>query len=199
MKSSLSHAEERKELAELRSDCRSWRRVAFECARAEALIPASTEEQYRVIHGRILARCRNLANEELLPASRRHIALQLDELLRPWPSAQALKEAPANIVSDLVKSQAILDERLSGGSKFALGPLGRLVLTALLAAVGGMLFVAFLQWTNSHPATHVESLGEWLANIAGYIGRTSFTERFAVAILVCWLFGTWLLSRLSKS
>jgi hypothetical protein len=153
-----------------------------------------------VVHGRILAKCQNLASEELAPETRRHVALQLDELLRPWPSAKSLKEAPPNIVSDLVKSQTILDERLAGKSRnIALGPIGRLVLTACLAAAGGIVIVLFLQWTSGNAVTPVRPVQGWIANILVYIGRTSFTERFAVAILLSWLFGTWLLSRLSSS
>jgi hypothetical protein len=200
MKSNTNHSDESKVLDELHSDCKSWRRVASECVHANTRIPPSTEEQYKVVHGRILTKCRNLASEEMLPASRRHVALQLDELLRPWTSAKSLKEAPPKIVSDLVKSQTLLDERLAGRSRnIVLGQLGRLVLTACLAAAGGILIVLFLQWTSSNVATAVQPVQEWLANIATYIGQTSFTERFAVAILLSWGFGTWMLSRLSSS
>jgi hypothetical protein len=200
MKSSTNHSVERKVLDELHSDCKSWRKVASRCVHAEERIPPSTEEQYRVVHGRILMKCRDLAAEESVPESRRHVAAQLDELLRPWPSAQSLKEAPANIVSDLVKSQTILDAQLAGrGHGFVLGPLGKLVLTACIAAVGGIVTVLLLQWSSENFATHVQPVWAWFVNVAAYIGQTSFTERFAVMILLSWIFGTWILSRLSTS
>jgi hypothetical protein len=200
MKSNANSFIEREVINELHSDCKSWRRVASECVHADARIPPSTEEQYRVVLGRILARCRNLAEEKLVPESRRHLALQLDELLRPWSSAKSLQEAPPSIVSDLVKSQMLLDERLIGRSHGArLGKFGRLALIACLAASTGVLIVLLLQWTGSNAAAHVQPVHGWLANIAAYMGQTSFTERFAIAILFSWLFGTWLLSRLSTS
>jgi hypothetical protein len=200
MKSNTNGFVEREVLDELHSDCKSWRRVASACLHAEARILPSTEEQYKVVHGRILARCRNLATAELVPEYRRHVASQLDELLRPWPSAYSLREAPPAIVSDLVKSQAMLDEQLAGKSRhFSLGPFGRLMLTALLAAAGGILIVLFLQWTSGSAAAQVQPVQGWIASLVTYIGQTSFTERFAVAILLSWLFGTWLLARLSSN
>jgi hypothetical protein len=170
--------------------------VASKCAKADTFIPPSTEEQYKVVHGRILAKCRDLANESLFPEPRRHLAVQLDELLRPWTSAKSLKEAPPGIVHDLVKNQTILDERLRGKTtRPALGKLRTLIVTACFSAMAGLLMVLFLQWTDNAASP---SRGLW-SSIETYLGRTTFTEQFAIALLVCWLFGTWLLSRLSRS
>jgi hypothetical protein len=198
MKSSTELPAERTLLEELRSDCKHWRRLASKCAQTDALVPPDLEDQYRVVHCRILANCQNLAGEELLPACHRHVALQLDELLRPWSSAKSLRDAPPHIVSDLVKTQTILDERLRGKSRnLVFGPLGKLILIACLAAAGGVSIFLFLQWTSSNP-TLFRTLQGFLTNLATSLDQTTFTEQFAVALLFSWFFGTWLLSRLSK-
>jgi hypothetical protein len=201
MKLNTNHSIERDVPAEVRSDCKRWRRLVSDCMRTDGLVTPSTEEQYRIVHGRILATCRNLAGQESVPAPRRHLALQLDELLRPWSSPQSLKDAPPNIVTDLVRNQTILDEQLRGRSRNAVGaPLGKLLFTACLAAIGGIAIFLFLQWTSNNPSAPLfRSFQGLLANIAAYLGQTTFTEQFAVALFFSWLFGTWLLSRLSSS
>ena len=125
---------------------------------------------------------------------------QLDELLRPWSSTSALKDAPPKIVSDLVKYQAILDERLRGRKRNLVGRrLRQLVLTTCLASVGGISIFLFLQSTSNNPSTPLSHfLQGLLTNIAAYVGQTTVTEQFAIAVMVSWLFGTWLLSRLSR-
>jgi hypothetical protein len=201
MKPNTKQSIEHEVLETVRSDCQRWRRLVSQCAQTDDFVSPSTEEQYRVVHGRILATCRQLVDEKSVPVSRRHIALELDELLRPWSSPSALKEAPPKIVSDLVKYQTILDEQLRGRRRNLVGRrLRQLVLTACLAAVGGISIVFFLQSTSSNPSTPLTRfLQGLLTNIAAYLGQATFTEQFAIAVMFSWLFGTWLLSKLSRS
>jgi hypothetical protein len=200
MKSNTKESIELEVLDTVRSDCQRWRRLVSQCAQAEHLVPPSTEEQYRVVHGRILATCRHLVDEESVPVSRRHIALELDELLRPWSTTSALKDAPAKIVSDLVKTQTILDERLAGRKRNVVGRwLKKLLLPTCVAGAGGISIFLFLQSTSSNPSTPVFRISQGLlTNIADYVGQTTFTEQFVIAIVFSWLLGTWLLSKLSR-
>jgi hypothetical protein len=192
---------ERKTLDEVRADCKRWRRLVSQCAQTGDLVPSATEEQYKVVHGRILATCRNLTDQESLPEFRRRVALQLDELLRPWSSAKSLTDAPPNLVSDLVKSQTSLEAQLRGPKRNdVVRRLRKLVLTACLAALGGISVVILMQWMSSDAATPLfQSMYGLLTHIAVYLRQTSFTEQFTIAVLLSWLFGTWLLSRLSSS
>jgi hypothetical protein len=201
MKSDTQESIEHKEIDTVSSDCKRWRRLVSQCAEADDLVPPSTEEQYKVIHGRILATCRHLADEESVPESRRHIALELDELLRPWSSTKTLQEAPPKIVSDLVKYQAVLGERLRGKRRNVIGQrLRKLILPTCLAALGGISVFLFLQSTSSNPSTPLfQLLQGLLTDIAGFLGRTTFTEQFAIAVVFSWLFGIWLLSKLSRN
>ena len=200
MKSNTKHSIEREVLDEVRSDCKRWRRLVSQCAQTEDFVPPYTEEQYKVVHSRILAACRDLAEQESVPASRRQIAMQLDELLRPWSSTKSLKGAPPNLVCDLVKYQTSLDEQLRDRRRNLVGRLRKLVLIACVAGVGGISIVLLLRATSSNPSTPVfRSLHGLLTNIAVCLGRTTITEWFAIAVFFSWLFGTWLLSRLSRS
>ncbi len=201
MKSEVKRPIDRKVLDAVRSDGKQWRRLVSECAKADDLVPPATEEKYQVVHGRILATCRNLADQESVPEFRRRLALELDELLRPWCSTKALTEAPPNLVDDLVKKETNLEERLRGSRRNNLvRRLRMLLLAASLAAVAGIALVLFMGWMSSDASRPVfESLGGLMAQITTYLGQTTFTEQFAVAVLLSWLFGTWLLSKLSKS
>jgi len=197
METNTNHSIEREALVAFRSDCKHWRKLVSECAKTDVFVQPFTEEQYRLVHGRILEACRDLAEQKSVPASRRQIALQLDELLRPWSSTKSLQEAPANLVCDLVKQQTSLDERLRRPRRSIIAlRLRKLLLIACLAGVGGTSIVLLLQSTSGTSSTPWQGL---LASIAAFLERTTFTEQLAVVVFVSWLFGTWTLSRLSKS
>jgi hypothetical protein len=201
MKADLKQPIDRKVLDDFRSNGKRWRRLVSKCAQHEDLVPASIEEQYQIVHGRILAACRDLANEQSLPEFRRRVAMQLDELLRPWASTKSLTEASPDLVDDLIKKETTLEDRLRGKkpNHFA-RRLKRLLLTASLAAVAGVTLVMFMEWSSSDASRPVfRSLGSYVGGLSAYLGQTTFTEQFAFAVLLSWLFGTWLLSRLSKN
>jgi hypothetical protein len=197
MKSNTKHSIEREVLDAVRADCKHWRKLVSECAQTDVFVTPSTEEQYRVVHGRILAACRDLAEQKSIPAACRQTALQLDELLRPWSSTKSLQEAPENLVCDLVTHQTSLDERLRRPRRsIIVRRLRKPVLIAGLAGIGGISLVLLLQSTSGTSSTPWQGL---LASIAAFLGRTTITEQLAVAVFFTWLFGTWTLSRLSKS
>jgi hypothetical protein len=201
MKSDPKHPIDRKVLDEVRYECKQWRRLVSRCAKTDDLIPSAAEEQYKVVHGRILAGCRNLADQQSLPEFRRRIALELDELLRPWSSTKSLTEAPPHLVDDLVRKETTLEQRLRGKRRSnAAARLKWLLLTACIAAVAGIALTLFLEWSSSDASRPVfNSLWGFATNIGDYIRQSSFTEQFAIAVLFSWLFGTWLLSRVSTS
>jgi hypothetical protein len=193
MKSNTNPANAAEAFHALRTDCKRWRRLASQYAEADAYISATQEEQYKVLHSHILATCRGLAGQEAMPPSQRQASLEMEELLRPWASARNFRDAQAHLVEKLIESQLKLERQLRGEKQsWVWGRYGKVAKPAGIAAVAGIAVFLFLEW-GSDDAT------ELLSSIAAYLGRTSFTEQFAVAVLFSWLFGTWLLSRLSSS
>ena len=185
---------------EVRSDCKRWRRLASRCAQSKDWIPPSTDEQYQVVHARILASCQNLAEEESLPEFRRRIVRQLDELLRPWSTPKTLAEAPPHLVEDLVKQEHLLEERLQGRRAQTAVRFRKIVVIACVAGVTGIAITLLLNWMSSESSRgFTESLFGVMAGVTSRIRGSSFTEQFAVAVLLSWIFGTWLLSNVYKS
>jgi hypothetical protein len=190
-----------KAINDIRLDCKRWRRLVSQCAKTEELISSDTEAQYKVVHGRILATCRNLIDENSLPASHRRLALELEELLRPWSSTKSLTAASPTLVNDLVNNQSKIEAELRGTKRNeGVRRFRNLLATACVAAVIGVSMVVIMQWSSSDPTSLLfRSFNGVMTSLATYLGQTTFTEQFAIAVLFSWLFGTWLLSRLSSS
>jgi hypothetical protein len=196
MNSTVKHSRDREVLDEVRSNGKQWRRLVSRCTESTDLVPPDTEEQYKVVHGRILASCRSLADEESLPEFRRRVALQLDELLRPWSSAKSLSETPPHLVQDLLAKETSLEDRLRGKRRFAMSRLKKLAVVAAAASVAGIAIVLFMEWAGSAGAQPLFNSLSWIASsIVIRLQESTFTEQFAVAVLFSWLFGTWLLSK----
>ena len=185
-------------VAEVRADCRKWRRLVAKCLKKD-YVPPAMDEQYRVVHGRILSGCRSLADKQSLTELRREAIRQLDELLRPWSTAEALTGAPQELVIDLIHKEADLEKRLLGGPR-RLRRLRKLILVALTAGLAGsMLAMIFHAWTAGLSRPLVESLWTLTGNMAARVRALDFADQFVVAVMFSWLFGTWLLSQVRKT
>lgn len=198
MKANSDLSKDNGTLDALKSDCRHWRELVSQCVHTDNLMPPSIEEQYRAVHNRILGACRNVVDQKSVPETGRRAVLKLDELLRPWSSTQIVKGASPKLVNDLLNNETNIESQLEGEDRNYLD--GRkLALTACLAGIAGFFLVVFVQWAAEGFQFVAQSFDGLMTSIAVYLERTSFTELFAVAVLCTWLFGTWLLSRLSSN
>jgi hypothetical protein len=193
MESIITPPSNRDDFHALRTDCKRWRRLVSQYAQADGFIPASQEEQYKALHSQILSTCRKLAGQETISTSRRRASLQLEELLRPWSSTRNFHDAQTQLIDKLIESQLKLENQLRGEKQNnAWRQFATVAKAVSVAALVGIAVFLFLEWAS-------DDATELWSDIAAYIGRTSFTEQFAIAVLCSWLFGTWLLSRLSSS
>jgi hypothetical protein len=125
---------------------------------------------------------------------------ELAELLGPWSSARALAEAPQTVVQDLVKRASSLENSLHRGASRTARMATKIVLAAGVACGTGLAASFLFRWISNYGARGIsDSLMGVGASLATTIQESSFGERFAVAVVVSWALGTWLLSNVYKS
>jgi hypothetical protein len=182
----------------VRQSCKKWRQLVNQCAQTYDLASASMEERYKTVHHDIVTLCRDVAEQEQVSESQRRAARQLDELLRPWSSLRLFKDAPPHLVQNLLKSQAALELQLRGnGQDSPAQRLKSMALTALIAAACGILIALGLQFLSGFAFQPTyRFLDETLISIRLLVSSTTFTQQLAVAILLAWIVGTCLMSRI---
>lgn len=180
-----------KEREELRRHLGCWRELVERYARGLRGDP----QQYAVLHGDLLERCRTLASG---PAEeQKNIYKNAERLLQPWLNVEALKQAPQGILIEVLQRCRQAERALGGRSWLGAGRRwGRRILKTLAGAIAlGVLVWVVVRWWL--PLRSIAMT--WRYEIRTALDRVGFAERWMIAGAIGVVIAMFVLSRTAKS